>query len=91
MSVEFGDVIVEPDRHPLKFEREPACILAVADTLFNQVLAYLKVGEGDTLCIIDAADGSVRLSPAKAEFTKQMQVAEDVIARYRNTLRELAK
>ena len=64
---------------------------SVGVVLPREVLAHLKVGEGDTLCVTDAADGSVRVSPANSEFTKQMQVAEDVIARYRNTLRELAK
>lgn len=64
---------------------------SVGVVLPKEVLAHLKVGEGDTVCIVDAADGSLRMSPAKAEFTKQMQVAEDVINRYRNTLRELAK
>jgi hypothetical protein len=41
--------------------------------------------------LTDAPDGSFRLASNQADFGKQMKVAEDVIRRYRNTLRELAK
>ncbi len=64
---------------------------SVGVVLPKEVLSYLKVEEGDTVCVSEAADGSLRVSPASAEFTRQMKVAEDVIRRYRNTLRELAK
>jgi putative addiction module antidote len=58
----------------------------------KEVLAHLKVAEGDTLVLTETAEDSVRLSsPANAEFTRQMEVAQDLIRRYRNTLRELAK
>lgn len=57
----------------------------------KEALAHLKVTEGDTICVTDAADGSLRMSPANAEFTQQMRVAEDIIRRYRSALRELAK
>ncbi|MEI6351229.1 MAG: AbrB/MazE/SpoVT family DNA-binding domain-containing protein [Verrucomicrobiota bacterium] len=49
------------------------------------------MGEGDVLSVTEAAEGSLRISPAKADFNRQMQMAQDVVARYRNTLRELAK
>ncbi|MBI5504525.1 MAG: AbrB/MazE/SpoVT family DNA-binding domain-containing protein [Deltaproteobacteria bacterium] len=64
---------------------------SVGVVLPKEVLSYLKVEEGDTVCVSEAPDGSLRVSPASAEFTRQMEVAEDVIRRYRNTLRELAK
>jgi putative addiction module antidote len=57
----------------------------------KEALSYLKVGEGDVICITAASEGSLRVSPAKADFNRQMQIAQDVVARYRNTLRELAK
>jgi len=57
----------------------------------KHVLNHLKVHEGDVVCVTDAADGSVRIAPANAEFTQQMEAAKDVVRRYRNTLRELAK
>jgi hypothetical protein len=31
------------------------------------------------------------MTAGRAQFARQMQVAEDVIRRYRNTLRELAR
>ena len=46
---------------------------------------------GDTICVTDAADGSLRIGRAKAELTRQMKVAEKIARRYRNALRDLAK
>jgi len=56
----------------------------------KQALAHLKVGEGDTVCLTDAAEGSVRMT-ANPEVSRQMEVVNDVMHRYRHTLRELAK
>lgn len=63
---------------------------SVGLVLPKQALAHLKAGEGDTLCLTEAADGSVRLT-TNPEVAKQMEVVKDVMHRYRNTLRELAK
>jgi putative addiction module antidote len=57
----------------------------------KEVLAHLKVGEGDTLCLTESADGALRIGPSDDEFKRQMEAAEGVINRYRRTLRELAK
>ncbi len=64
---------------------------SVGVVLPKQALAHLNAGEGDTLSVTEAADGSLRLSPAKAEVRRQMEVVQDVMKRYRHTLRELAK
>lgn len=64
---------------------------SVGVVLPKEALAHLKVGEGDTVCVTDAADGTLRVSAHNAEFKRQMDIAKDVIRRYRNTLRELAK
>ena len=64
---------------------------SIGIVLPKEILQYLRVGEGDTVSLTEAADGSLRLAPATAEFLKQMNAAEDIISRYRNTLRELAK
>jgi len=64
---------------------------SVGVVLPKEVLSYLKIGEGDTICVSEAPDGSLRVSRSSAEFNRQMEAAEDVIRRYRNTLRELAK
>ena len=63
---------------------------SVGLVLPKQALAHLKVGEGDTVCLTDAAEGSVRMT-ANPEVSRQMEVVQDVMHRYRNTLRELAK
>lgn len=60
----------------------------------KEAMAKLNVSEGDSLCMTDAPDGSLRLTPfteGREEFAKQMGAAENIIKRYRNTLRELAK
>jgi putative addiction module antidote len=64
---------------------------SVGVVLPKELLAYLKVAEGDTLSVCEAADGSLRVQSSNPEFARQMQAAEDVIRRYRNTLKELAK
>ena len=64
---------------------------SVGLVLPKEALAHLNVEEGDTICVTDAADGSVRLSATNAEFSRQMRIAKGVMRRYRNTLRELAK
>lgn len=63
---------------------------SVGVVLPKEVLAHLRVGEGDSLTVTDAQDG-VRLSTASADFSKTMKVFESLNRRYRNTLRELAK
>ena len=64
---------------------------SVGVVLPKEALTFLKVGEGDVLCVTEAAEGSLRISPAKSDFNRQMHAAQDIVARYRNTLRELAK
>lgn len=64
---------------------------SVGVVLPKEVLNHLKVGEGDTICVTETVDGSLRVGPSNDEFKKQMEAAESVINRYRRTLRELAK
>lgn len=64
---------------------------SVGIVLPKEALAYLNVNAGDTLCVTESADGSLRMSPTKADVAQQLEVAQDIIRRYRNTLRELAK
>jgi putative addiction module antidote len=67
---------------------------SVGVVLPKEALARLNVKEGDTIALTDAPEGGLRVTPTTAgreQFAKQMKVAEDVIRRYRNTLRELAK
>ncbi len=64
---------------------------SVGVVLPKEALTYLNAQEGDTVCVTESADGTLRMSPTKAEVTRQLKVAQDVMRRYRNTLRELAK
>lgn len=64
---------------------------SVGVILPKEVLAHLNVEEGDSLTLTEGTEGSVRLSPHKAEVARQMEVVQDVMKRYRHTLRELAK
>ncbi len=57
----------------------------------KEVLARMKVAEGETLYFTDAADGSVRLTPVDEEFAAQMAQAERVMRADRHILRELSK
>ncbi len=64
---------------------------SVGIILPKEALAHLKVAEGDSVAVTEGPDGSLRLSPASSEVTRQMEVVQDVMQRYRHTLRELAK
>jgi putative addiction module antidote len=56
----------------------------------KEVLARLRVAEGDRLFLTEAPDG-YRITPYDPEFERQLQLAEEGMARYRHTLRALAK
>jgi putative addiction module antidote len=64
---------------------------SVGVILPKEALAHLKVEEGDSVSVTEGPDGSLRMSPHKAEVARQMAVVQDVMKRYRHTLRELAK
>lgn len=64
---------------------------SVGVILPKQALTHLKVEEGDMVSVTEAADGSLRISQHRPEVAKQLAVVQDVLKRYRNTLRELAK
>ncbi len=57
----------------------------------KEALNHLKVEEGQSLYLTEAPEGSYRVAKAENEFRDQMAMAEDIIKRYRNTFRELAK
>lgn len=63
---------------------------SVGAILPKEVLARLKVGQGDTLYLTEAPDG-YRLTPYEPEFEAQMEAARKIMKKRRNVLRELAK
>ena len=56
----------------------------------KEILAQLRVGQGDTVYLLDTPDG-VRLSTVNPDFAKKMDMAEQIMRDDRNILRELAK
>jgi putative addiction module antidote len=67
---------------------------SVGVVLPKDAMAKLNVREGDAICLTDAPDGSLRVTPVtegQEKFARQMKAAEAVIRRYRNAMRELAK
>lgn len=57
----------------------------------KEVIQRLRAGEGERLFLIEAADGEYRLTPYDPEFEKKMAKADEIMARYRNTLHALSK
>jgi putative addiction module antidote len=63
---------------------------SVGVILPKELLVKLGVGKGDTIYAIDQPDG-VRLTTADPDFEAQLAVAQKLMKRWRNVLRELAK
>jgi putative addiction module antidote len=63
---------------------------SVGIALPKDVLARLRVGKGDTLCLTETPDGLL-LTPYSAEFAEIMEAAEVVMRENRDALRALAK
>ena len=57
----------------------------------KEVIQRLQAGDGERLFLIEAGDGEYRLTPYDPAFKKKMEKAEEIMARYRNTLHALAK
>jgi putative addiction module antidote len=57
----------------------------------KEVLTRLHTGDGQSLFLSDAPDGSYRLTPFDPSFETKMKKADDIIGRYRNTLKALAE
>ena len=59
--------------------------------LSKEALQTLKVGEGDRIFLTEAAESSLRMTAERPGFEAKMGVAEDLMNRYRNAFRELAR
>jgi putative addiction module antidote len=57
----------------------------------KEAINRLQTADGERLFLIEGSDGSYQLTPYDPVFEKKMTKAENIIARYRNTLRALAK
>lgn len=54
-------------------------------------LQSMKVEEGATLYITEAPEGAVQVTSASPVFEEKARLADALMKRYRNALRELAK
>src|SRR5215470_8943291 len=82
-----ADAPAKPAGRTLKVRRVGNSLGVV---LPKEVLAKLRVGEGDELAVTDTPDG-VALQHVDAELQEQIEAARRAMRRYRNALRELAK
>jgi len=57
----------------------------------KELLARLRLDQGDWIYVSETADGGLRLTPYDPTFEKGMQIAEKAMKTYRNALAELAK
>jgi putative addiction module antidote len=57
----------------------------------KEVINRLQTGDGEKLFLIEGAAGDYRLTPYDPLFEKKMEKAEEIMSRYRNALRALAK
>jgi putative addiction module antidote len=57
----------------------------------KEVLKRLHAGDGQPLFLIEATGGAYRLTPYDPEFERQMEIAEQGMTAFRNTLHALAK
>lgn len=64
---------------------------SVGVVLPRDLLARLNVGEGDTLHAVEQPGGGVLLTTLDPDSARQLEVGREVMRRYRNVLRELAK
>ncbi len=65
---------------------------AIAVILPKETLGHLGSQVGDSIELTYAAGGKIELSSAHDDVvSRQMVVARDIMKRYHNTLRELAK
>ncbi len=56
----------------------------------KELLAELGVGVGDALSVVKTPRG-IELAASQPDFEEQMRAAREVMVRYRDALRELAK
>ena len=56
----------------------------------KEVLERLNLQEGDSVLLTETPEGYL-LTPGSEPIRRQMEIAGDIMRRYRNTLRELAR
>ena len=64
---------------------------SLAVTVPVHIAARMKVAEGDTLYMTELPGGGYRITPHDPELVEQMKVMDDLMSRYRNTLKALSE
>ena len=59
--------------------------------LLQDALQRLNVGEGGSIFLVEIPGGGYALTTQDHRIGAQLKKAEDIMARYRNTLRKLAE
>jgi len=57
----------------------------------REAASRMNVRDGDTLFLTETPDGGYRITPYDPDFDVKMKKVGDIMRRYRNTLRALAK
>ena len=57
----------------------------------KEVIGRLRTREGEDVFLLEGPNNTYRLTPFDPVFEKKMEKAEEIMARYRNTLHALAK
>lgn len=57
----------------------------------KEVLQEMKVSEGATIYMTESSENSVRITRENPDFKEMNNIVDDLISRYPNALRELAK
>ncbi|MFT3906383.1 MAG: AbrB/MazE/SpoVT family DNA-binding domain-containing protein [Steroidobacteraceae bacterium] len=57
----------------------------------KDVVSRLRADEGDEVFLLEGPNNTYRLTSFDPAFQSRMEKAEDIMARYRNTLRVLSK
>lgn len=57
----------------------------------KELLARLGLKQGDTLFVTEVAGGGLQLVPYDPDFEKTMEIVDEIIDEYRDTLAALAK
>jgi putative addiction module antidote len=57
----------------------------------KEVVNRLRSSEGEKLFLVESGDGDYRLTAYDPAFEKKMMKAEQIMGRYRNTLRALSR
>jgi putative addiction module antidote len=57
----------------------------------REAINRLRTGDGERLFLIEGPDGTYQLTPYDPAFEQEMNNADQIISRYRNTLHALAK